>query len=55
MRWKKVLMGDTKKITKFLWLPLSIGRDSRWLERATYMKIYIGCGSWEYLYWIDEE
>lgn len=27
--------GDERIITKFLWLPISIGDEIRWLEKAT--------------------
>jgi hypothetical protein len=28
--------GDTKIKTKFLWFPLTINNEKRWLEKATY-------------------
>jgi hypothetical protein len=27
--------GDQRVVTKFLWLPVRIGNDKRWLEKAT--------------------
>ena len=27
--------GDERIITKFLWFPVSIGNETRWLERAS--------------------
>ena len=42
MRWKnkKHKAGDTEVITKFLWLPLSIKGETRWLENASYKVVY---------------
>ena len=42
MRWKNKTykVGDTKIVNKFLWLPLSINGETRWLERASYKATY---------------
>lgn len=36
MRWKKPLGSFTTTKTKFLFLPLTIGCETRWLEKVTY-------------------
>lgn len=45
MRWKVKVKrypqnGDLKYVKKFLWLPLIIGSDCRWLEFAFIKKKY---------------
>lgn len=32
-------VGRTRTIKKFLWFPLSIGNETRWLEKVTYQEI----------------
>lgn len=34
--------GDIKIVTKFLWLPVIIGNEFRWMEKATIKYEYIG-------------
>jgi hypothetical protein len=34
-------VGETRQITKFLWFPLAIDGETRWLETATYTEEYI--------------
>lgn len=29
-------VGDTRRVTKFLFIPKRIGNETRWLERATF-------------------
>lgn len=67
MRWKhkpSPKIGDTKIITKFLWLPLTLDGETRWLERVSIkvkLKIYLSelslewKGRWQPIHWIDEE
>jgi hypothetical protein len=42
MRWIKneIDDGDTRKRSKFLWWPLTIGTETRWLERVTLEYVY---------------
>lgn len=49
MRKKKTAIGDTRVISRFLWLPLSLGGETRWLERAAIHQQYaeILVGPWE--------
>lgn len=61
MKWKTVQDGDKQIVTKFLWLPLTLGGDTRWLERATFERERMGpahmdeiFGHWRYLKWIDK-
>ena len=42
MRWKEVeppreTTPEYQVITRFLWAPLTIGNETRWLETATYI------------------
>lgn len=49
MRWFKMShdpdYGTIRARSKFLWLPLTIGSESRWLERATWMEKW-SLGAW---------
>jgi hypothetical protein len=38
MRYPTAQIGDTRAVTRFLWLPMGIGTETRWLERATWME-----------------
>jgi hypothetical protein len=43
MRWthpRAKQYGDTRVARKFLWLPLRIGYETRWLEMADVVYIY---------------
>jgi hypothetical protein len=40
MRWRRRNIGDIRIKTKFLWWPLEINREVRWLERATIKYVY---------------
>ena len=43
MRWKDKpisKVGDKKIVTKFLWFPKKINRETRWLEKATWEEEY---------------
>lgn len=37
---EKPKLGDTKVVRKFLWLPLRIGDEERWLEYAHIVYVY---------------
>ena len=44
-KWKKrknPKEGDTKVVKKFLWFPVCVGRECRWLETATVKYVYQG-------------
>ena len=50
-------IGDIRTVTKFLWLPTAIGKESRWMERATIKQEYkphIGAGGVR-IDWINRE
>lgn len=34
MRWRKPMIGDTRRFWKFLFLPRTIQHETRWLEWA---------------------
>lgn len=63
MRWKRTVRkrGDREIITRFLFLPLEINNEFRWLERVSYEVEYdFDCCGEGYLLpypikWIDEE
>ncbi len=58
MRFKRKPFKYTRVVSKFLWFPLEINGEIRWLERATFKKRYNNYydgGSWEYIEWIDNE
>jgi hypothetical protein len=49
MRWTHPTppkKGDTRTVTAFLWWPMRIGSQSRWLEKATWMETAQRCSSW---------
>ena len=39
MRWKNPKQGDRSTVTKFLLIPVTIGDETRWLEKATIERI----------------
>ena len=51
MRWKvNCKDGDTRIITKFLWFPVTIEGETRWLEMANIkQRFYLG-DSWSTWY-----
>lgn len=56
MRWRDQAppeFGDSRIVSAFLWLPLTIRLETRWLERATWMEMHKH-GEWNPLRWIDE-
>lgn len=40
MRWKQPKHNDTRRINKFLWIPLELDGEKRWLEFASYDEYY---------------
>jgi len=57
MRWTKkprLKGGDMRTISRFLWLPVTIELEVRWLERATIKQRYEG-GFGEGGWWKNEE
>jgi hypothetical protein len=67
-RWKRPKDGDTRTVTKFLWLPMAIRNEvggvvttqSRWLEKASWEEEYQASGFstahyWRPARWLDLE
>ena len=59
MRWIKPaqpLPGSFRVVRKFLYLPLILGRERRWLEFANIVEMYDGMGErWETICFEDEK
>jgi hypothetical protein len=62
MRWKRPIyeVGESYVIRVFAWLPISLGEETRWLERcnirARFRHTILGSQSpWNYLEFVDEE
>lgn len=53
MRWKSTKKGDSRIITKFLFLPRAIAGETRWLEKATWKQEYWGV-VWLDLCWVND-
>lgn len=62
MRWTEIELpkdGKTRIIKRFLFLPICIGNEYRWLEIATIKQFYdipstnIFVGEWNNSAWID--
>lgn len=44
-KWPRVhRLGDIRTITWFLWLPMTIGNETRWLETTTWEERCIATG-----------
>lgn len=61
MRWREKVrpdLGDQRVVTRFLFKPLAIGGEVRWLELAKIRQIHIprinGSRDWINLGWSDE-
>lgn len=56
MRWYKPSYGDTKMRSWFAWLPVTVGNETRWLERVTVMYQYgtTAAKKWDSLYFVDD-
>ena len=46
--------GDTRIIKKFLWLPVWIDNEIRWLERAVIEQEYRAYMGWENIMWCND-
>lgn len=61
MRWyepPKPSHKESRTITKFLFFPMTIGSETRWLETATWFEVYwknVGCGEWVHGGWINND
>lgn len=62
MRWKVKELHDQRTRTRFLFLPLVIKNEARWLETASWVEEYllIGFGAnasrqWYPILWLDKE
>ena len=63
MRWiskPEPEKGDKKVVTKFLWFPVCINHDCRWLEKATIEYKFAGWDygnydCWEWELWIPKK
>ena len=58
--FKDGMLGNTRIITKFLWLPIEINFQTRWLETAKIKQLCKSSGIntedgyyWENIEWID--
>lgn len=40
MRTVRPMIHATRVVTRFLWFPLTIGRETRWLERVSIRQRY---------------
>jgi hypothetical protein len=51
MRWQNPKPGETRVIKKFLWLPVTLDDETRWLETAEIKQVYVafydGGNLWE--------
>jgi hypothetical protein len=55
MRWKEKEFVDPRTVTQYLWLPLCIEGEWRWLEWATWEEKTTYNGTWERVRWVDED
>ena len=65
MRWRRLEQGATRTVTRFLWFPVEIDNETRWLERATWeerivdlVSVFSGADRgqrWEKQRWIDDQ
>ena len=62
MRWNIPVCGERRTVTKFLWFPLKINKEVRWLEKATYVEEYGSfyfCGGyymdWNPIKWVNDK
>lgn len=51
MRWRERATGVTRHRARWLWWPLRIGGEWRWLERATWVEVWHGW--WRQDRWVD--
>lgn len=58
MRWVEHQVGDKRISSGFLWLPKTIGDETRWLEKATWEEECEGSFSlycdWSSIKWLSD-
>lgn len=57
MRWSEPVLYVNRTVSRFLWLPKTIGRETRWFEFAEWRELYKECKSrsgWVPQHWVDE-
>jgi hypothetical protein len=54
LRWHIPRFDEVKEVTKFLWLPVTIGEETRWLEKATYQMTFRRDFGWIPCNWVSE-
>jgi hypothetical protein len=56
MRWKeKPLVQMSRTRRRFLFLPLKIGDETRWLELAEWLEIDMGIKMWVKIAWATDD
>lgn len=40
MRWPNPKLGDCREVRGFLWLPMTLNGETRWLETASWREVY---------------
>lgn len=59
MRWSEKPIpkhSGTRVVTRFLWFPLTIKGETRWLEKVSYRQSYSGScynPGWDGMEWLD--
>jgi hypothetical protein len=57
MRWSEPQIGDVRIVRRFLWWPMSLNGQTRWLERATVRQVYErqvdGSEFWRWVDFVD--
>jgi hypothetical protein len=54
MRWMAPHDGQERLVRRFLWLPVVVAGEWRWLERATLRQRYSESCGWFSLGYVDE-
>src|ERR1044071_9301849 len=54
MRWRDYQVGEERIVRKFLWWPMCLKGETRWLESASVRQVYVkeSTGT-EYWCWVD--
>ena len=55
MRWKDPEFGACRVVKRFLFLPLHLGKETRWLEWAKITQVYLVCLGWCDHAWSEED
>lgn len=50
----KPKFGELRTISKFAWFPIKINREIYWLEKVTLHQMYLGCGYWDNIIFVDD-